>query len=61
MSIKLICQIRAVAMVTEAAATVCGQEARDGIIRTTLHSREKVNKYKTKSDIMVTFTVPSST
>ena len=48
-------------MVTEAAATVCGQEARDGIIRTTLHSREKVNKYKTKSDIMVTFTVPSST
>ena len=39
-------------MVTHAAATVVGQEARDGLIRTTLHSRAAVKKIRTKSDLM---------
>ena len=33
---------------TEAAAQVCGQEARDGLIRSKLHSREEMPKLTNK-------------
>ena len=42
-------------LVTEAAASVCGQEARDGYIRARLHDREEVPTFKTKKNILATF------
>ena len=53
-------KIRAVAMVTKAAGTVCGQEARDGLVRATIHSREKTNQIRTKSDLIPEFKKSSS-
>ena len=46
---------RAVAMTTEAAAAVCGQEARDGYIKVTLASREEMSKFRSKKDILESF------
>ena len=37
---------------TEAAAQVCGQEARDGLIRSKLHSREEMPKLATKKHLL---------
>ena len=39
---------------TEAAAQVCGQEARDGLIRAKLHSREEMSKLATKRHLLAT-------
>ena len=36
-------------MVTEAAAAVCGQEARDGYIRARVHHREEMSVFTTRS------------
>ena len=52
---------RAVKLVTEASAEVCGEEARDGFIRARLHDREEMPVLTTKKHLMATFTVPSST
>ena len=46
---------RCVKLVTEAAAQVCGQEARDGIIRSKLHSREEMPKLTTKKHLLAKF------
>ena len=46
---------RAVKLVTEAAATVCGQEARDGLIRATIQDREECATVRTKAHILATF------
>ena len=35
-------------LVTEALATVCGQETRDGLIRTQIQSRKKIPKFESK-------------
>ena len=42
-------------MTTEAAAAVCGQEARDGYIKVTLASREEMSKFRSKKDILASF------
>ena len=42
-------------LVTEAAADVCGQEARDGYIRIRLHSREEMPKFTSKKHILASF------
>ena len=39
---------------TKAAAQVCGQEARDRLIRAKLHSREEMPKLPTKKHIFAT-------
>ena len=46
---------RCVKLVTEAAAAVCGQEARDGYIRARLHSREEMPKFTSKKHILASF------
>ena len=46
---------RVVKLVTEAAAAVCGQEARDGFIRARVQHREALPKFTTKKDILSTF------
>ena len=46
---------RAVKLVTEAAASVCGQEARDGFIRARIHHRQEMPEFRTKANIMPTF------
>lgn len=43
---------RCVKLVTEASASVCGQEARDGFIRYRIVSREILPKFETKSDFL---------
>lgn len=43
---------RCVKLVTEASATVCGQEARDGFIRCRIASRESLPKFECKSDFL---------
>ena len=45
-------------IVTEAAATVVGQEARDGLIRARLQDREEMSTVKTKAQILATFEAP---
>ena len=42
-------------MVTEAAAAVCGQEAKDGYIRARVHHREEMPVLTTKKHVMATF------
>ena len=46
---------RCVKMVTEAAAAVCGQDARDGYIRARVHHREVMPVFTTKKHILATF------
>ena len=46
---------RCVKLVTEAAAAVCGQDARDGYIRARLQHREEMPTFKTKKDICGSF------
>ena len=46
---------RCVKLVTEAAASVVGQERRDGFIRSRIHNREEMPVFKTKEHIMKTF------
>ena len=46
---------RCVKLATEAAAAVCGQEARDGYIRVRLHFREEMPKFTSKRNIIATF------
>ena len=46
---------RCVKLVTEAAAAVCGQEARGGYIRVRLHSREEMPKFTSKKHILFSF------
>lgn len=46
---------RCVKMVTEAAASVFGQERRDGFIRSRIHHREEMPEFRTKSQILRTF------
>lgn len=46
---------RCVKLVTEAAAAVCGQEARDGYIRARIHHREAMPIFTTKKHILSTF------
>ena len=41
---------RCVKLVTEAAGAVCGPSNRDGFIRATLASRQKMPKFETKAD-----------
>lgn len=43
---------RCVKLVTEASSSVCGQEARDGFIRSRIASREILPKFETKSDFL---------
>lgn len=43
---------RGVKLVTEAAKKVCGENARDGFIRSRLESRKLMPKFDTKSDFM---------
>ena len=43
---------RAVKMVTEASARVCGHERRDGHIRVKIESRKEVTNFNTKSDFL---------
>ncbi|KAG5871220.1 hypothetical protein JTB14_005755 [Gonioctena quinquepunctata] len=45
---------RAVKIVTEAPATVCGSENRDGIIRAKLESREIIPSFGSKQDYELT-------
>jgi hypothetical protein len=45
---------RTVQWVTDAAAAVCGEEARDGYIRAKIHEREKMKTYKTKGQMLAT-------
>ena len=45
----------AVKLVTESAAAVAGQEARDGFIRARIHHRDDMPQFRTKADIMATF------
>lgn len=45
---------RVVKCVTEASAAVCGEENRDGFIRTKLQSSQKIPKFNTKSDYKIT-------
>ena len=46
---------RCVKLVTEAAASVVGQERRDGFIRSRIHHREQMPVFRTKEQIMNTF------
>lgn len=46
---------RAVKLVTEASASVCGQEGRDGFIRARIHHRQEMPEFRTKANIMATF------
>ena len=46
---------RCVKLVTEAAATVCGQEARDGYTRASIQHRESLPVFTTKKHILATF------
>ena len=46
---------RCVKLVSEAAAAVCGQEARDGYIRARIQHREAMPVFKAKKDILATF------
>ncbi|KAF0297732.1 hypothetical protein FJT64_004840 [Amphibalanus amphitrite] len=46
---------RCVKLVTEAAAEVCGQEARDGYIRARVRHREAMSAFDSKKDILATF------
>ena len=55
MSLFLLKFLRCVKMVTEAAAAVCGQEARDGYIRARVHHREEMPVFTTKKHVMATF------
>ena len=50
---------RAVKLVTEASAAVCGQDSRDGFIRARIHHREEMPVFRTKADILATFPKPS--
>ncbi|KAJ8962822.1 hypothetical protein NQ318_001222 [Aromia moschata] len=43
---------RTVKLVTEAAFKVCGPEKRDGFIRTTLQSRQRMPSFETKKDFL---------
>ena len=45
---------RVVKQVTEAAAAVVGQQARDGFIRARAHHREAMPCFKSKKDLKVT-------
>ena len=45
----------AVKLVTESAAAVAGQEARDGFIRAMIHHWNDMPQFRTKADIMATF------
>ena len=51
MSLFLLYFLRCVKMVTEAAAAVCGQEARDGYIRARVHHREEMSVFTTKKHV----------
>ena len=46
---------RCVKQVTEAAASVVGQERRDGYVRARLHNREQMPVFRTKKDILTMF------
>ena len=46
---------RCVKLVTEAAAAVCGQEARDGYAKARMEHREAMPIFTTKKHIMATF------
>ena len=46
---------RAVKLVTEASANVCGQQARDGYIKALLHHRQKLPNFISKKDMLETF------
>lgn len=46
---------RVVKQVTEAAAAVVGQQARDGFIRARAHHRETMPCFRSKKDMMDTF------
>ena len=46
---------RCVKQVTESAAAVCGQEARDGYVRARNHHREAMPVFTTKKHILATF------
>lgn len=48
-------QCRAVQWTTDAAAAVCGQEARDGYIRAKQQEREDMAVFTTKSHMLATF------
>ena len=48
---------RCVKQLTEAAAFVVGQDRRDGYVRARIQSREQMPSFKTKKDIMVTFSL----
>ena len=41
--------------VTEAAATVIGQDRRDGFVRARLQSRQQMPVFKSKTDMLATF------
>ena len=45
---------RTVQWVTDAAAAVCGEEARDGYIRAKIQEREAMKTYTTKQQMLVT-------
>ena len=47
-------------MTTTAAGAVCGQEARDGYIKVTLAERGEMSKFRTKKDILETFSALST-
>ena len=46
---------RVVQQVTQAAASVCGPEKRDGYVRARISHRETVPSFKTKKDVMKLF------
>ena len=46
---------RCVKLVTEASASVCGQEARDKYIKSRVTHREQLKKFRNKQDFMSTF------
>ena len=50
---------RAVKLVTEASASVCGQDGRDGFIRARIQHREEMPVLRTNSHIFATFDNPS--
>lgn len=49
---------RHIKLLTKASATVCGQEARDGFIRTKIESRDKLPKFDTKQQFFNSVTQP---
>ena len=56
-SINTLAPERCVKQATEAAASVVGQDRRDGYVRARIQSREQMPSFKTKKDIMVTFSL----